>query len=84
VHNPRHKVLEKSLAILQYLVDHRYGVTIKDLSEEFEMSLREAYRYKAAFERAGIDLSAHFNPETRSNRWRLKDRPKYARLMGMI
>ena len=83
MHHPRHRVLSKSLEILRYLVDHRFGATIEELAKEFDMSRREAYRYKAAFEKAGIDLTAHFNPETRSNRWRLKDRPRYAQLLGV-
>lgn len=83
MHSPRHRVLSKSLEILRYLVDHRFGATMEELAKEFDMSRREAYRYKDAFERAGIELTPHFNPATRGNRWRLKDRPRYARLMGM-
>lgn len=83
MHNPAHATLRKALEVLQYLVDHRFGGTIEELAKEFDLSKRQVRRYLHAIEGAGVALECRRNGASLANVWRLNDRPRYARLMGM-
>lgn len=82
--NPAHATLRKALEVLQYLVDHRFGGTVEDFAKEFELSRRQVRRYLHALEGAGVALDCRRNGPSLANVWRLKDRPRFARLMGMV
>jgi predicted DNA-binding transcriptional regulator YafY len=72
--------LTKVLMLLKYLSDHRFGGTVKELMAEIEVSRRSLYRYFVVLEQAGIEMNARPGPGAGEARYRLVDRPTYARL----
>lgn len=83
--NRRHGPVKKALAILRYLVEHRFGATIAELGEETDAKPRNVYRYIAALQEAGIRVRnvAGRGPGVKA-KFRLEDRPSYARLLGIV
>lgn len=79
---PALSTLKLCIKLLVFLVEHRFGGTLDELAEELDITRRQVYRYKKALEGAGIQLTEHRTSVTQKKTWRLKDRPRFARLVG--
>lgn len=70
------KSLVRVVRLFRAFVDYRCGLTLGEIGEELGVSRRQAYRYLAAFEAAGLHLGRDTTMEGRS-RWRLLSRREF-------
>lgn len=80
-----HECLARSLRLLTYLCEHRFGGTIHDLTEEIGLSQRQLYHYLEAFESAGIPIERNKGDRwTGPGRVKLRDRRWVMEKLGVI
>jgi predicted DNA-binding transcriptional regulator YafY len=75
--------LKKALGLLTYLTQHRFGATIKELSQELDITPRTVYRILQAFRELEIPITFTINSENRKM-FRLVNRPAMAALLGIM
>ena len=80
----RFSPLRRTLQLLRYLMEHRFGAETADLADEVGVGRRAVYRYLNVLNAVGVRvINVNAGAPAIRARWRLVDRNDVTRLVGI-